>query len=130
ITRARLHISPAELGAIELHLRHTASGLTARVIADSPEAAAQLQQNSDQLKQVLDQAGIGLLGLDIGARGDQAQQSFAGLAGGAFGDASSRGGSRGGQRFAGSTDDEQIVAVPVRARLPIPGSGGLLDVIA
>ncbi len=27
-------------------------------------------------------------------------------------------------------DDEQVVAVPVRARLPLPGSGGLLDVIA
>ena len=80
---------------------------------------------------MLENAGVGLLGLDIGARGDQQpQHSFAGLAGGAFGDASSRSGSGRRGSAAASDDGEQVLAAPVRQRLPLPGTGVLLDVIA
>ena len=131
ITRAKLHLHPAELGAIELHLRHTASGMTARVVADSPEAVAVLQQASSDLRRSLEQAGITLTGLDIGARADQQaeQRTFAG----AF-DTSSRDDDRSGARGRGTGRQNGDTAEPtldqtIRARLPLPG-GALVDVIA
>ena len=130
ITRARLHLHPAELGAIELHLRHTANGMTARVVAESPEAVAVLQQASNDLRRSLEQAGITLTGLDIGSRADQQgeQRTFAG----AF-DASDRDRDRGsnGRRYglnAGDETDTDTVQT-IRTRVPLAG-GALVDVIA
>ena len=131
ITRARLHLHPAELGAIELHLRQTASGMTARVVAESPEAVAVLQQASNDLRRSLEQAGITLTGLDIGARADQQaeQRTFAG----AF-DASNRDDDRSGATGRGygsqsGDDTEPTLDQTIRARVPLPG-GALVDVLA
>jgi flagellar hook-length control protein FliK len=85
VTRARLHLHPAELGAIEIHLRHSASGVSARLVAESPEALTMLQQHGSDLRKSLEAAGIDVLGLDIGARGEERradQGAFAGAAGG------------------------------------------------
>jgi hypothetical protein len=127
VTRARLQLHPAELGAIEIHLRHSASGVTARLVADSAEALQLLQQNGSDLRRSLESAGIDVLGLDIGARGDERRADQGAFAGAANG--------RSGRRASGDADgadDETTttVSVPaVRARLPLPG-GALLDVLA
>jgi hypothetical protein len=129
ITRAKLHLHPAELGAIEIHLRHSASGMTARVVAESPEAVAALQQSSNDLRRSLEQSGITLTGLDIGARADQQaeQRTFAG----AFtGEPSDR--PRGGYGLRGGSADADADSAPIqpiRVRVPLPG-GALVDVIA
>jgi flagellar hook-length control protein FliK len=69
VTRARITLRPAELGGIEMTLAHTASGLTASIVADSPQAAAALQRAADDLTRTLAQQGITLAQLDIGVAG-------------------------------------------------------------
>jgi flagellar hook-length control protein FliK len=130
ITRARLHLNPAELGAIEIHLRHSAAGLTARLVADSPEAVAMLQQASNDLRRQLEQAGISIIGLDIGARADDGaeQRSLAG----AFAGRPEDGRPRGGGRHAPNRGRDALDDAPVqqiRSRVPLPG-GALVDVLA
>jgi flagellar hook-length control protein FliK len=129
VTHARISLSPAELGGIEIHLRHTADGLVARVIADSAGAAQVLQQSAADLRRDLEQQGLNLLRLDIGASGEQAGQTAAqrGFDGALDGDA--RRSAR-----AGASDDELIVVATGTA--PAAGStlhlrnGALVDVLA
>jgi flagellar hook-length control protein FliK len=64
---ARIQLSPASLGGLQIHLQRTADGLVARVIAEHPEAAQTLAQNGDDLRRSLQQSGITLLRLDIGS---------------------------------------------------------------
>jgi flagellar hook-length control protein FliK len=71
ITAARLNLKPAELGGVEIRLKHTADGLTATVIADTPEAAQALQQAGSDLRQKLEGQGIDLQHLDISYGGNQ-----------------------------------------------------------
>jgi hypothetical protein len=86
-----------------------------------------LQQHGSDLRKSLEAAGIDVLGLDIGARGEERradQGAFAGAAGGGSG---RRNGARG---DADADETTATVSVPaVRARLPLPG-GALLDVLA
>jgi flagellar hook-length control protein FliK len=128
VTHARISLSPAELGGIEIHLRHTADGIVAKVIADSAGAAQVLQQSAGDLQRELEQQGLNLLTLDIGASGQQAgeaarQQGF----GEQLAD-----GSRG--RLGDLRPDEQLLtiatdapAAPASLRLP---NGALVDVLA
>ncbi len=62
---ARIQLSPASLGGLQIHLQRTADGIVARVIADHPEAAQTLAQHGDELRRSLAQAGTTLLALDI-----------------------------------------------------------------
>jgi flagellar hook-length control protein FliK len=62
---ARIQLSPASLGGLQIHLQRTADGLVARVIAEHPEAAQTLAQNGDDLRRSLQQSGMTLLRLDI-----------------------------------------------------------------
>ena len=64
---ARIQLSPASLGGLQIHLQRTADGLVARVIAEHPEAAQTLAQNGDDLRRSLQQSGMTLLRLDIGS---------------------------------------------------------------
>jgi hypothetical protein len=80
ITHARISLTPRELGSIEVHLRQTADGLVARVVAEHASAAQQLQQAGAELRRQLESQGLTLLRLDIGASGDEA----AGRRGAAF----------------------------------------------
>jgi flagellar hook-length control protein FliK len=68
---ARIRLSPAELGGIHVQLQQTAAGLIARVTADHPAAAHVLEQAGGELRRALEGSGISLLGLDIGASGQQ-----------------------------------------------------------
>jgi flagellar hook-length control protein FliK len=82
---ARIQLSPASLGGIQIHLQRTADGLVARVIAEHPEAAQTLAQNGDDLRRSLQQSGMTLLRLDIESsdRRDASAQQHAGPGGSA-----------------------------------------------
>jgi flagellar hook-length control protein FliK len=69
---ARIQLSPASLGTVRIQLQQTSDGLIARVVADHPAAAQVLQQGGDELRRALEGSGTTLLGLDIGASGQQA----------------------------------------------------------
>ena len=71
VSHARISLTPRELGTIEVHLRHTPDGLVARVVAEHAGAAQQLQQAGAELRRSLEQQGVTLLRLDIGASGHE-----------------------------------------------------------
>jgi len=92
VTHARISLTPRELGSIEVHLRQTADGLVARVVAEHGAAAQQLQQAGAELRRSLEQQGVTVLQLDIGASGDEASRRGAAFdAAGAFSDRRGRG---------------------------------------
>jgi len=71
VTHARISLTPRELGTVEVHLRQTAEGLVARVVAEHAGAVQQLQQAGAELRRSLESQGLTLLRLDIGASGDE-----------------------------------------------------------
>ncbi len=83
VTRARIALRPEELGGVEVHLRHSAEGLSARVVAEGPEAAQLLQQAAGELRRSLEQQGLTLVRLDVATSGDDpaADGTGAGAAG-------------------------------------------------
>jgi flagellar hook-length control protein FliK len=121
IAQARISLHPQELGGIEIHLRQTADGLVARVVADSTVAAQTLQQSGADLRRDLEGQGLTLLQLDIGASGDerggaQAQQDL---------------GARAGRSLAGGEDLSDVTPVdPTRPRTLELANGALVDVLA
>jgi flagellar hook-length control protein FliK len=66
LAQARIALEPEELGEIRIHLTQTASGLLARVTADSPAAAQALAAGHLELRQSLSSAGLSLARLQIG----------------------------------------------------------------
>ena len=82
ITHARLNLKPVELGGIEVRLQTSPLGVTAQLVADSPEAARMLSQASDDLRRQLEAHDVTLLSLDVSTSGDQRQQASAGGADG------------------------------------------------
>jgi hypothetical protein len=70
IAQAKLNLRPAELGGIEIRLQTSAAGVTAQVIADSPEAARLLHQAADDLRRSLERHDVTLLSLDVSTTGD------------------------------------------------------------
>jgi hypothetical protein len=71
VSHARISLTPRELGTIEVHLRHTPEGLVARVVAEHASAVQQLQQAGAELRRALEQQGVTLLRLDVGAFGGE-----------------------------------------------------------
>lgn len=71
VAHARISLTPRELGGIDVHLRQTADGLVARVVAQHAAAADLLQQAGAELRRSLEAQGLTLLRLDIGASGEQ-----------------------------------------------------------
>jgi flagellar hook-length control protein FliK len=131
VTRARISLSPAELGSIEIHLRHTSDGLVARVVAEHAGAAHLLQQAGAELRRSLEAQGVTLLRLDVGASGQQAgQQQGSGAPGGQSGTGSAgsdgRHGANGSDPDAQRTGDD-ATAGPTHLTLP---NGVLVDVLA
>ena len=131
VTHARISLTPRELGSIEVHLRQTADGLVARVVAEHGAAAQQLQQAGAELRRSLEQQGVNVLQLDIGASGDETarRRGAAFDAAGAFGD--DRRGNRGDGADAlasldGAADGDEAQAITT---LQLP-NGALVDVLA
>ncbi len=67
LSSARIALAPAELGEIRIHLSQSASGLVARLTADTPAAAQALSEGRAELRQSLDSLGLTALHLDTGA---------------------------------------------------------------
>jgi flagellar hook-length control protein FliK len=80
ITRARINLRPEDLGGIEVRLQSSAAGVTAHLVADSPEAARLLAQAGDDLRRSLESRDVNLLSLEVSTsnqerRGDQPGQT-------------------------------------------------------
>jgi flagellar hook-length control protein FliK len=134
VTHARISLAPRELGSIEVHLRQTADGLVARVVAEHATAAQLLQDAGADLRRQLESQGLTLLRLDIGASGEQGGRAAdrQALANGssAFGDSAGNGRNRGGDAadplalLDGTTDQTSTTTT-----LALP-NGALVDVLA
>jgi flagellar hook-length control protein FliK len=120
VTRARIALRPEELGGVEVHLRHTAAGLSARVVAEAPEAAHLLQQAAGELRRTLEQQGLHLLRIDVGTAGDEA----AGPGAGPTGHERRDGRRRPGPEAAADTDQPTLDRT-----IELP-NGALVDVLA
>jgi flagellar hook-length control protein FliK len=114
VTHARIALRPAELGSIDVHIRSTAEGLVARVVAHTAEAVQTLQHAANDLRQSLEEQGLHLMSLDIGQPGERE----AGRAG------AQAGGNADGADEPMATDDDTTTET---LRLP---SGVLVDVLA
>jgi flagellar hook-length control protein FliK len=125
ITHAKLNLRPVELGGIEIRLQTSAAGVTAQVIADSPEAAKLLQQAADDLRRSLERHDVALLSLDVSTAGEQRSS---GSSGAAFDLSDQRAAHHGGRAgtAAGEPAEEQP---PVVTTVELPG-GLLVDVLA
>jgi flagellar hook-length control protein FliK len=130
VTHARISLTPRELGTVEVHLRQTADGLVARVVAEHAGAVQQLQQAGAELRRSLEQQGLTLLRLDIGASGDEAagRRGAASDSAAAFGDGDGRRGD--GTDPLGSLDDiADADPATATTTLQLP-NGALVDVLA
>ena len=99
VTHARLNLKPVELGGIEVRLQSTPQGVSAQLVADSPEAARMLTQASDDLRRQLAERDVTLLSLDVSTSSEQRHENTAGGFG-AFGDENYRPGFGSSQRTA------------------------------
>lgn len=70
---ARIALAPEQLGGIQVTLVFGADGVTARMIAERPEAAAALQRAGQDLREALQQQGVDLARLETSFAGDQRQ---------------------------------------------------------
>ena len=67
LSSARIALAPAELGEIRIHLTQSASGLVARLTANTPAAAQALGEGRSELRESLQSLGLTALHLDSGA---------------------------------------------------------------
>ena len=121
VTHARIALRPADLGAVDVHIRSTAEGLVARVVAHSAEAVQTLQHAAGDLRRSLEEQGLNVLNLDIGQAGERS----AGRAG-SDADGLASGGRDGDPSGSASGDDEHTTETKT-LRLP---TGVLVDVLA
>ncbi|MEA2226950.1 MAG: hypothetical protein QOF04_580, partial [Solirubrobacteraceae bacterium] len=124
ITRARIVLRPVELGSVEVHLRHGADGLSARVMAQAPEAVQLLQQAAGELRRSLEQQGITLVHIEVATADDDSAGNAAGN--GAADQERRDGGDRSG-RQAGTTTELDAPVLDRTIELP---NGALVDVLA
>jgi flagellar hook-length control protein FliK len=126
ITHAKMALRPVELGGIEIRLQSSAAGVTAQVVADSPEAARMLAQHGDELRRALEARDVNLISLEVSTTADQQQQQSARgewTDGDDAGHPTTSGGS--------STGDAEGDAEPAPTTSTIELPGGLLvDVLA
>jgi len=122
IAQARISLSPAQLGSIEIHLRHTAAGLLARIVAQHGAAAQLLQQAGDELRRSLESQGLTLLRLDVGASGQQAS--------GGAGEQRGDGGPAARAADRGEPDAGDVQADPAAPATVTLPNGVLIDVLA
>ena len=123
VSHARIELHPRELGGIEIHLRQTADGLVARVVAEHAGAAQLLQHAGAELRRSLETQGLTLLRLDLGASGEQDRRAPGEQHG--FGDPSGRDADA---EDAASVEDT-LAAPTAQTTLTLP-NGALVDVLA
>ncbi len=123
VTHARLALTPESLGSIDVHLRHTADGVVAKVVAHSADAAQQLQQAASDLRRQLDSQGVNILSLDIGQSSPD-DRSAAGTGAGFDGGGRGNSGGPAGGESAGADAETTVNST---LRLP---NGVLVDVLA
>jgi flagellar hook-length control protein FliK len=124
VTHARINLKPAELGGIEVRLHSTPQGISAHLVADSPEAAKALSQAGDDLRRQLEAKDVTLLSLDVSTSGDDRREAgFGGDATG--GDPNRPNGGRSGSRVSA----EPSSPAPAETTLVLP-EGVLVDVLA
>jgi flagellar hook-length control protein FliK len=117
VTHARIALRPADLGAVDVHIRSTAEGLVARVVAHSAEAVQTLQHAAGDLRRSLEEHGLNLMSLDI----SQSGESGTGRAGSESDERRAPDGSPAG------TDPDESTTETTTLRLP---TGVLVDVLA
>ncbi len=129
VTHARLNLKPVELGGIEVRLKTTPLGISAHLVADSPEAAKMLQSAAADLRRDLEARDVNLLSLDVSTSSEQQQnpQAQAGAFADEFGDSQTYGLGRRNRR----NGDEGLTetTVPAETNLVLP-NGVLVDVLA
>ena len=125
VTRARIALRPEELGGVEVHLRHTAEGLSARLVADAPQAAQVLAQAAGDLRRSFEEQGLNLVRIDIATADDDRAGTGAGAA---------QHGDREGRRHAGGASGGDIAGTdtdtPIVERTIELANGALVDVLA
>jgi type III secretion system needle length determinant len=127
VTHARMSLNPAELGGVEIHLRQTAQGLSASVVASGAEAAQVLQQAAQDLRRQLEAQGIELTRLDISYTGEQREGARSAQAGQGDGDSRSPAGDG-----SAATDGSELTPTDentVKSTIELP-NGVLVDVLA
>ncbi len=128
VSHARIALRPEELGGIEIHLQTSAAGLTAHVIADSPEAARLLSQASEDLRRSLARHDLTLVSLDVSTSGER-QQDFAASSGG-WGERQSEGRPTRTTRNGAETGAADIAEVTTATSVIELPDGLLVDVLA
>jgi flagellar hook-length control protein FliK len=120
VTHARIALRPAELGSVDVHLRSTAEGIVARVVAQSAETVQTLQHAANDLRRALEEQGLNVLNLDIGQSGERS----AGRAGSGAGELA---GGDGDRSSSSTAETEDTSTETTTLRLP---TGVLVDVLA
>ncbi len=74
----RLKLAPASLGDLHITLTNTEGGLTAKIVAESPETQALLSSQLYQLEEQLKVRGIEVVDMDISCMQDMTEEGFQG----------------------------------------------------
>lgn len=128
VSHARIALRPVELGGIEIFLQSGPAGLSAQVVAESPEAARMLQQATEDLRRALARHDVELVSLDVSTSSEQRGEEFAARDGRE--DLLADGSPRDGRRGSGPDDEataESTSTTPTVLELP---DGLLVDVLA
>ncbi|HVO54559.1 MAG TPA: flagellar hook-length control protein FliK [Solirubrobacterales bacterium] len=120
-SRARLTLRPPELGAVDVVLKAVGGGVSATVLAHTPEAARLLEASGSELRARLEAQGVQLQALTVAVAGDAA----AGAGREAPGEASA---SRGADTSAAANQSPE--PLPTTTRQIELGGGVLVDVLA
>jgi flagellar hook-length control protein FliK len=130
VQHARLNLKPVELGGIEIRLQTSSAGVTAQVVADSPEAARMLQQAGDDLKRSLAASNVELLSLDV-STSDQERRDASAASGGfeQFDQTGPRGNDGPGRHQRGEADTDLSHSPTQETVIELP-EGVLVDVLA
>jgi hypothetical protein len=115
ISHAKLNLRPVELGGIEIRLQSSAAGVTAQVIADSPEAARLLHQAADDLRRSLERQDVTLLSLDVSTAGDGRPDGSAGASADLAGDRARHFATAGGGASGADPDEPAVTETLVLA---------------
>lgn len=79
---ARIHLDPADLGEVVIHVRTEGDSVHIEVDAERPEAMQLLKDHTRDLSQLLGSKGMNLAGLDVALGQQHRENAFSGTPGG------------------------------------------------